>query len=202
MIRTALAVVLLGLALLGGSAVAYGSSSAGGGGLRMGTPSTISRKAFQGYYDGHRDTYLNTDVSDKAEAAAMHVNYAPVLKSVPLASAPEIYLVKGRPADSSRSSAPSRARRATRRSGKRPSSPGRPEQPRSSSRATRRSTSSSRRASSPRRGRRSGSTARSSRSARAGNPMGRLQAKGRAHPVAGRQRPPDRPAGRSAYRLP
>jgi hypothetical protein len=96
MIRTALAVVPLGLALLGASAVTYGSSSAGGSGLRMGTPSTISRKAFQGYYDGHRDTYLNTDVSDKAEAAAMHVNYAPVLKSVPLSSAPEIYLVRGR----------------------------------------------------------------------------------------------------------
>ena len=58
-------------------------------------PISISRKAFVGYYDGHKDTYLNTDVSDKAEAAAMHLNYAPVLKKVPLASAPEIYLVKG-----------------------------------------------------------------------------------------------------------
>lgn len=97
MIRTALAVVPLGLALLGASAVAYGSSPAGGG-PRMGAPSTIRRNAFQGYYDGHRDTYLNTDVSDRAEAATMHVNYAPVLKSVPLASAPEIYLVEGRAA--------------------------------------------------------------------------------------------------------
>jgi hypothetical protein len=98
MIRAALAVVTLGLALVGASAAAYGSPSAGGAGPRMGTASTISRKAFQGYYDGHRDTYLNTDVSDKSEAAMMHVNYAPVLKSVPLASAPEIYLVQGRAA--------------------------------------------------------------------------------------------------------
>jgi hypothetical protein len=98
MFRTALAVVPLGLALLGASAVAYASSSTGGGGLRMGAATNVSRTAFHGYYDGHRDTYLNTDVSDKTEAAAMHVNYSAVLKSMPLASAPEIYLVKGRAA--------------------------------------------------------------------------------------------------------
>jgi hypothetical protein len=66
--------------------------------MGMGPPTTISRKAFEGYYDGRRDTYLNTDVSDKGEAAAMHINYAPVLKTVPLASAPEIYLVQGKAA--------------------------------------------------------------------------------------------------------
>jgi len=66
--------------------------------MGMGTAIRISRKAFVGYYDGHKDTYLNTDVSDKAEAAAMHINYAPVLKTVPLASAPEIYLVQGKAA--------------------------------------------------------------------------------------------------------
>jgi hypothetical protein len=64
----------------------------------MGKPSKVSREAFQGYYDGHKDTYLNTDVSDKAEAESMHINYAPVLKAVPLASAPEIYLVQGKAA--------------------------------------------------------------------------------------------------------
>jgi hypothetical protein len=41
-----------------------------------GPATTISRKAFEGYYDGHKDTYLSTDVSTKAEAKAMHVNYA------------------------------------------------------------------------------------------------------------------------------
>ena len=88
--------VALGVALLGTAAGAYASSS--GGGLIMGPPSTLGRASFQGYYDGHKDTYLNTDVSDKAEAAAMHINYAPGLKVVPLASAPEIYLVRGRAA--------------------------------------------------------------------------------------------------------
>jgi hypothetical protein len=64
----------------------------------MGTPAMISRKAFEGYYDGHKDTYLNTDVSNKAQARAMRINYAPVLKTVPLRSAPEIYLVEGKAA--------------------------------------------------------------------------------------------------------
>ncbi len=77
------------------AAGAYGSL-AGGGAPRMGPTSTISRPAFHGYYDGHKDTYLNTDVSDKAEAKAMHINYAPVLKAVLLKSAPEIYLVQGK----------------------------------------------------------------------------------------------------------
>jgi hypothetical protein len=75
------------------TATAYASSS--GGGLTMGRASTLRRQSFQGYYDGHKDTYLNTDVSDKTEAAAMHINYAPGLRTVPLSSAPEIYLVQG-----------------------------------------------------------------------------------------------------------
>jgi hypothetical protein len=63
---------------------------------RMGPPSTINRAAFHGYYDGHKDTYLNTDVSSKAEAKAMHVNYSPLLAGVK--GLPEIYLVQGRAA--------------------------------------------------------------------------------------------------------
>src|SRR6266496_545132 len=84
------------LAALAAAAGAYASLTSGG--PRMGPEITITRAAFQGYYDGHKDTYLNTDVSNKAQAKAMHINYAPVLKSVPLASAPEIYLVEGKAA--------------------------------------------------------------------------------------------------------
>ena len=64
----------------------------------MGPQAKVTRPAFQGYYDGHEDTYLNTDVSSKADAKMMHINYAPVLNSVPLKSAPEIYLVQGKAA--------------------------------------------------------------------------------------------------------
>ena len=59
----------------------------------MGPAKTISRPAFQGYYDGHKDTYLNTDVSAKSDAAMMHVNYSARLASIK--NLPEIYLVEG-----------------------------------------------------------------------------------------------------------
>jgi hypothetical protein len=87
---------LLTTAALATAAGAYASMTSAG--PRMGPQTTVKRPAFQGYYDDHKDTYLNTDVSNKAEAKSMHINYAPVLKSVPLGSAPEIYLVQGKAA--------------------------------------------------------------------------------------------------------
>ena len=63
---------------------------------KMGRSTRVQRPAFQGYYDGHKDTYLNTDVSDRTEASAMHVNYSPALKSVPLTTTPAMYMVVGR----------------------------------------------------------------------------------------------------------
>jgi hypothetical protein len=87
---TAVGVAALGLAA--GAAYASMTSSA----PRMGPANTVRRQAFHGYYDGHKDTYVNTDVSDKREAAMMRVNYAPVLRTVPLNTAPEIYLVQGK----------------------------------------------------------------------------------------------------------
>ena len=62
----------------------------------MGPAKTINRPAFLGYYDGHKDTYLNTDVSSKKDATTMHINYAARLKSI--TGLPEIYLVEGRAA--------------------------------------------------------------------------------------------------------
>src|SRR6266566_2456749 len=84
------ALTFFGLAAAG----AYASLTSGG--PRMGPQSTTTRPAFHGYYDGHKVTYLNTDVSVKADATMMHINYAPGLKAVPLSSAPEIYLVEGK----------------------------------------------------------------------------------------------------------
>ncbi len=62
----------------------------------MGPAKTTGRPAFQGYYDGHKDTYLNTDVSSKSDAAAMHINYSARLASIK--GLPEIYLVEGKAA--------------------------------------------------------------------------------------------------------
>ena len=89
-------VCALTFATLAVAAGAYASLTSSG--PRMGPQITITRPAFHGYYDGHKDTHLNTDVSNKADARAMHINYAPGLKTVPLSSAPEMYLVQGRAA--------------------------------------------------------------------------------------------------------
>jgi hypothetical protein len=62
----------------------------------MGPSSKIPRPAFRGYYDGHKDTYLNTDVSSRADAKAMHINYSARIGSIK--GLPEIYLVDGRAA--------------------------------------------------------------------------------------------------------
>jgi hypothetical protein len=85
---------------LGGGGGGGGAGPAGGGpppaAPVMGPSKQTSRPAFQGFYDGHKDTYLNTDVSSKKEAAAMHVNYSARLGSIK--HLPEIYLVEGKAA--------------------------------------------------------------------------------------------------------
>lgn len=76
--------------------VAGVSALAGGNNMGMGPSASVHRPAFHGYYDGHKVTYLSTDVSSKAMAAAMHVNYAPAIGK--FKGLPEIYLVTGRAA--------------------------------------------------------------------------------------------------------
>src|SRR5713101_9418176 len=79
------------------AAVAFAVTAyAGGGPMMMGPASKISQTSFQGYYDGHKDTYLSTDISSKAEAAAMHINYSASIGKVK--GLPEIYIVQGRAA--------------------------------------------------------------------------------------------------------
>ena len=84
------AVVGAGVALLLAAGV---TALAGGNNMGMGPSSSISRPAFHGYYDGHKVTYLSTDVSSKAQAAAMHINYSAKIGKVK--GSPEIYLVIG-----------------------------------------------------------------------------------------------------------
>jgi hypothetical protein len=74
-----------------------GARSAWGGGgptMAMGKTISVHHPAFQAFYDGHKDTIFNLDVSNKTEAAMDHINYAPDLKLVPLTT-PEIYFVVG-----------------------------------------------------------------------------------------------------------
>jgi hypothetical protein len=85
----------LGTAVL--AAVAFAVSAyAAGGPMMMGSSKPIKQPSFQGYYDGHKDTYLNTDISSRAEASAMHINYSASIGKVK--GLPEIYLVQGRAA--------------------------------------------------------------------------------------------------------
>jgi hypothetical protein len=73
------------------AATAYAAS-----GPAMGPSTRSVRPAFHGYYDGHKDTYLNTDVSNRAEAKAMRINYSAKIGTAK--GLPEIYLVQGRAA--------------------------------------------------------------------------------------------------------
>jgi hypothetical protein len=71
-------------------------AAAGGGLPNIGTPSMAAQPVYKGYYDHHIDTYLITDVSAKAQAKALHVNYSAGLKAVK--ALPDQYFVKGRAA--------------------------------------------------------------------------------------------------------
>jgi plastocyanin len=66
--------------------------------LIMGPALSHQQMAWWGYYDAHKDLYLNTDTSLKADAGMMHVNFAPGLKHVAAGTQPAIYLVQGRAA--------------------------------------------------------------------------------------------------------
>lgn len=86
--------VLVGLGIV---AAAAGIAAAASGGLpNIGKPAMNAQPVYKGYYDGHIDTYLITDVSSKSQAKALHVNYSAELKSVK--GLPEQYFVRGRAA--------------------------------------------------------------------------------------------------------
>ena len=58
-------------------------------------PTVPSKTAtYLGYYDGHKDTYLVTDVSSNAQAKALHVNFSPEIGKVK--GAPPQYFIQGK----------------------------------------------------------------------------------------------------------
>ena len=93
-VRKVIIATVVAVAALSAGLAAYGSGGMGS----MGRFGSISRPAMHGYYDGHKDTFLSTDVSDKAQAVEMHVNYSAVLKGVPMSATDDIYLVQGKAA--------------------------------------------------------------------------------------------------------
>jgi hypothetical protein len=89
--------VALGTAVASLAVVAAASAvSMSSGSLVLGPRSHVKQIAFQGYYDGHKDTYLITDVSSKSQAKTLHVNYSAALSG--FKGAPAQYFVTGRAA--------------------------------------------------------------------------------------------------------
>jgi hypothetical protein len=66
-------------------------------GLHIGKMHALSEHSWLAYYDGHKDTYINTDVSSKSQATSLKINFAPILSHSLGASSP-MYFVKGRAA--------------------------------------------------------------------------------------------------------
>ena len=84
-------IALAGLVAL----LSLASSAAAAPPAQMGPMRGVVHASLLGYYDGHKDRYFNTEVSSKAQASAMRVNYSPVLARLPLAALPPIYAVVG-----------------------------------------------------------------------------------------------------------
>jgi hypothetical protein len=86
----------VGLAVALGIAVTAAGAFAGTGRLMLGPAARSEQTTYKAYYDGHKDTYLVTDVSNKAQARAMHINFAPALGHVK--GLPAQYFVQGKAA--------------------------------------------------------------------------------------------------------
>lgn len=78
------------------AAATAAASHAGTGNLQLGPESMTSQPTFEAYYDGHKDAYLVTDVSSKAQAAALHANYSAEIGHA--AGLPDQYFVQGKAA--------------------------------------------------------------------------------------------------------
>jgi hypothetical protein len=84
------------LTVLAAGAAVGASAFASGGTLTLGPPSNAQLHVYKGYYDGHLDRFLALDVSNKAQATAAHLNYAPLLAKTK--GAPPQYFFQGKAA--------------------------------------------------------------------------------------------------------
>jgi hypothetical protein len=87
--------ILLATALTAAVAAA-GAVAAARASLPLGPTAHASEPVFDGYYDGHKDVYLLTDVSSKSQAKSLGVNYSAPLAAVK--GAPPQYFIQGRTA--------------------------------------------------------------------------------------------------------
>jgi hypothetical protein len=92
-VRISTLALAVGLVAAATAAIALASGS---GLPNIGSPKMKSEPVYRGYYDKHIDTYMLTDVSNKAQATALHINYSAELGKVK--DLPLQYFVKGRAA--------------------------------------------------------------------------------------------------------
>ena len=59
------------------------------------TATTVTLPVTYGFYDGHVDTMLSTDISNKAQATAQHINYSKAMVTQPAGKFPSLYRVSG-----------------------------------------------------------------------------------------------------------
>jgi hypothetical protein len=77
-------------------AVATTAAAGSTNSLPLGPVRHATEASYLGYYDGHKDTFVVTDSSSKAQAKAMHINYSPELR--PLKNLPRQFFIEGRAA--------------------------------------------------------------------------------------------------------
>jgi putative cell wall-binding protein len=87
---------LMLLAITAVAATATVAVAATSGKLALGPASHAEQTTYKAYYDGHKDTYLVTDVSNKAQATAMHINFSAGLAHSK--GLPDQYFVTGKAA--------------------------------------------------------------------------------------------------------
>jgi len=67
---------MLVLAATGIAAATAAAGASAGPGMSLGPAARTPQPTYEAYYDGHKDAYLVTDVSSKAQATRLHVNYS------------------------------------------------------------------------------------------------------------------------------
>jgi hypothetical protein len=96
MTRSRLLAGLVGVTALAAFALAAVAAAGGSPGM-MGPRHRTSIASFLGYYDGHKDTFLGTDTSSRAEATREHINFAAKL-AASRKTTEEMYLFSGKKA--------------------------------------------------------------------------------------------------------
>ena len=88
--RMSMLALVLGLSAAGSAT----AGTSGTGTLLLGPATRTAQPTYRAYYDGHKDTFVVTDVSNKAQASRMHINFAAAIGHIK--GLPAQYFVQGK----------------------------------------------------------------------------------------------------------